>query len=58
MDDNEFKQFVIEKLIEIEKELAGINERLNAYSKLSKVALAILAAILAKFGIDVSGVLT
>ena len=60
MNNNDWKQFIVEKLIEMERELTEIKQRLNQiesdWRTIKRVAWLILSVIAAKLGIDLSGV--
>lgn len=57
MDGEEFQQFVVEKLINIENRITSLESKVGQYDKVAKVALAIAAALAAKLGIDLTGVI-
>lgn len=57
MNDNEFRNFVVEKLLDIEKRLTTLEEARRQEIKLIKAMTLILSLIMAKFGIDISGIL-
>lgn len=57
MNNEDFQKFVIEKLISIEQRLATLEEARRQEIKLIKAITLIMSIILAKFGIDVSGIL-
>ncbi len=57
MDGQDFQNFVVEKLLDIEQRLATLEEARRQEIKLIKAITLILSIILAKFGIDVSGIL-
>lgn len=57
MNDEYFQNFVVEKLLDIEQRLATLEEARKQEIKLVKAITLILSIILAKFGIDVSGIM-
>ena len=57
MDGNEFQQFVVEKLMNIENRLTSLEARMQGYEKLTKILIGIAAVIAAKLGVDLSGIL-
>ena len=57
MNDDQFKQLVIEKLISIENRLSTLEEARRMEIKVVKILTAVLVAVLAKIGIDLTGVL-
>jgi len=57
MDGQDFKNFVVEKLLDIEQRLATLEEARRQEIKLIKVITLLLSIILAKFGIDISGIM-
>jgi len=61
VERNDFQRLVVEKLIEIERRITNIEGRLCRIEKdwqlVRRIFFAILAAIAAKLGIDVSGIL-
>ena len=61
MNNEEWKQYMTDKFVEIEGRLARIEERLTNietdWKTIKKVAWLILSVILAKLGIDVSGIM-
>lgn len=61
MDNNDFKQFIVEKFMEMERRLTEIEQRLSRiegdWKTVKRVAWVILSIVLAKLGVDVSGVM-
>ena len=57
MNSEEFQEFTIKKLIEIEGRLTKIEEQMTHYTKFIKILTAIAAVLAAKLGIDLTGVL-
>lgn len=57
MNDEDFQKFVVEKLISIEQRLTTLEEARRSEIRLIKLLTTIICLILAKLGIDVSGIL-
>jgi len=57
MDSQDFQNFVVEKLLDIEQRLTTLEEARRQEIKLIKVITLILSTILAKFGIDATGII-
>lgn len=57
MNNEDFQKFVVEKLISIEQRLTTLEEARRSEIRLIKLLTTIICLILAKLGIDVSGIL-
>lgn len=57
MNNEDFQKFVVEKLISIEQRLTVLEEARRSEIRLIKLLTTIVSLILAKIGIDVSGIL-
>jgi len=57
MNDNEFKNYVINKLNEIEHRLTRVETMLNDYHKFIKLLYFIIASILGLLGINIHNII-
>lgn len=56
MNGNEFQQFVVNKLLDIENRITSLEQKLTGYEKLTKILVAAASILAAKVGVDLSGV--
>lgn len=56
MNGNEFQQFVVNKLLDIENRITSLEQKLTGYEKLTKILVAVASILAAKVGVDLSGV--